>query len=102
MIVLDQHTVYCSQEGLVALGSQGIGVFTIIHVCCCSMQWEIARSLEIGIAECSEVLWPYPVTGMGKFWKLPTSSQSVKFPPSCWGPEDHHLEPLGAGTIDGC
>ena len=43
--------------------------FTIIDVCCCSRQWEIARSPEIGIAEHPEILWPCPVNGIGKFGK---------------------------------
>lgn len=49
--------------------------FTIIDVCCCSRQWEIARSPEIGIAEHPEILWPCPVNGIGKFGKWPMSSQ---------------------------
>lgn len=66
MIVSEQYTVYCSQEGLVALGSQGIGV-SLLHSCSCSKQWETARLSETAIAECQEVLWLCPVTGMGKF-----------------------------------
>lgn len=26
----------------------------------------------------------------------------IKFLPSCWGPGEHPLEPLGAGTVDRC
>lgn len=66
MIVSDQYTVYCSQEGLVALGSQGIGA-TLLHSCSCSKQWETARLSKIAIAKRREVLWQCPVTGMGKF-----------------------------------
>lgn len=65
MIVSDQYTVYCSWEGLVALGSQGIGA-TSLHSCSCSKQWETARLSEIAIAELPEVLWLCPGTGMGK------------------------------------
>lgn len=75
--------------------------FTIIDVCCCSRQWGIARSPEIGIAECLKVLCPCPVTGIGKFGKRPASSQQANFPPSHWGPGKHHLEPLGTGTVVG-
>lgn len=75
--------------------------FTIIDVCCCSRQWGIARSPEIGITECLKVLCPCPVTGIGKFGKRPASSQQANFPPSHWGPGKHHLEPLGTGTVVG-
>jgi hypothetical protein len=43
--------------------------FTIIDVFYFSRQWEVARSLEIGRAQCPEDLWPRPVIGKEKFGK---------------------------------
>lgn len=70
MIVLDEHTVYCSQEGLDGIGEpQNWSYFSIIDVFYCSKWWETARSLETGRAECPEDLWPCPVIGKEKFGK---------------------------------
>ena len=84
-------------RGPCGTGSQGIGA-TLLHSCSCSKQWEIARLSKIAMATRLDVLWQCPVTGMGKFWPMPSQ---VEFPPSCRGPGEHPSEPLDTGTVDG-